>query len=204
MKIKKKFSEAEWDKENSTFRHHLYYSCGKIITGYSKKMGYNESNNKRRILAGLLIRLYDHGYFHQPKRTEGFFESFDIFQNSSKKGWQRIATIYPNYIDLESDIINPQAANFLWHFDKERANGFDKNFREKYIPSKTKRIDNLKLAPRFMDKFQLKNHCKRLLDQDKEVLNDVREFFRKYCIQFFNGFEDEDQKFYDFLLHYKD
>jgi hypothetical protein len=203
MNYQKKFSEAHWDKEDSTFRNHFYYSCGKIRTGYSKKIGYNESTDKRRVIAGLLIRTHDWGYFNQPKNVDGYFECLDVFQNISKIGWKRIVTIYPDYIDIDSDIINPEIANFLWHFDRERSKGFDKKFRERYIPSKTKRNDNLKLSPRFMDKFQLKNHCKRLLDQDKEVLNDVREFFRKYCIEFFNGFADEDQEFYDFLLHYK-
>lgn len=201
------FFNANPDVNNSTFHHIFNYDCGSSIPGYSKKEGFAESKDKRSVLAGVLHRLFNRNYFESPNipgQAYGKFISLEIFENSSKNGWSHIATLYKDYLDLNSDAINPDISNLLWHFQREIKNGsISESFESKFRKSKNTTIGDLELKHRFYDRLQVQNHCKRLINQGKWPVNRVQEFYKDYCNRYFNGFTDEDQKFYDSLKFYK-
>jgi len=203
------FKNAKWDPHGSTFRHNIYYSCGRIVTGYTKKKNLPETPvDKTALLAGLLVRLKRDNYFNSPTQVKGLFGQFlnlDFFTNIKGKGWVYMATIYPEYMKVNQEVIKPNIGNMLSDFIKNFNDGSPESFINKYKTINKQLPPNLDLSQHsLVTKFILQNHCKRLLDLDLEPEGLVQEFYRKYCFKFFGDFTAEDQSFYDSLQFYKD
>jgi len=201
------FKQLKYDTQGSTFRHNIYYSCGRVVSGYTKKIGVPETPyDKRALLSGLLKRLYRSNYFDSPtqvKMLTGRFVNLDFFKNIKGKGWLHIATLYPDYYEVNPDIIDPDIANMIAQFDLFRKGEKDESFFDQYNKVGNTKPNNLHLSNRFPNRFTLQNHCKRLLNQDLEEVGEIQRYYLKYCIKYLNGFLEEDQRFHDFLPFYK-
>lgn len=51
------FASAGWDKENSTYRHEVYSFSRNTMIGYSKKSGFAEKEDKRKVFIEEMARL---------------------------------------------------------------------------------------------------------------------------------------------------
>ncbi|OIN55638.1 hypothetical protein [Arsenicibacter rosenii] len=84
------FTSAPNDKENATFRHVAHTLSGHKIVGYSKKVGFNETADKRRLFVTSMARLIP-GFFSKrndvwqvevfrrlPERTNGMYKEARI------------------------------------------------------------------------------------------------------------------------------
>jgi hypothetical protein len=198
------FKEAHWDNEKSTFRHNFYYSCGRIVSGYSKKKGFDESpEDKLRLLAGILVRLNDYKYFDSPKKIAGKFMAADIFRRHDEKGWVKFVTIYPGYYEFNDEFFDPDFKIMLNQFTIYRTNLDAVSFRTRYSNVSSAPVSNLAMKNRFSSKNQLQEHCKRLVNQSKEELGPIQNFYRDQCNNFFGGFKSLDKLFVEDLLKYR-
>ncbi|SMG49432.1 hypothetical protein SAMN05661096_03611 [Marivirga sericea] len=201
------FKQLKYDTQESTFRHNIYYSCGRIVSGYTKKEGVPETpNDKRALLCGLLQRLNKSNYFDSPKQVKGLsgkFVKLDFFKNIRSKGWIHMVTIYPDYYEVNPDVIDPNIGNMIAQFDLFRKGEINDTFFDRYHNTAEAVPHNLNESKRFPTRSTLQSHCKRLLSQDLEEIGLVQHYYRSYCLQHFEEFKEVDQQFHDFLPFFK-
>lgn len=114
-KPKKQFpGSGKFDSVNSTYKHQIYLTNGKKLSGYSKALLYPEMQDKIVLLERMILRLFNSGYF-DPLRTY----KIEYYKKEFMKPDELIFTLYPTEISYAD---NP---DFI---SDKRLNAFFKKF----------------------------------------------------------------------------
>lgn len=117
-------SYSEWDWQNSTYMWRIYLNPNhptnkasvEYLTGYSKKTGQNEAQDKENLLRRKIFTLCRNGYFDRMYRID-FFQKIGEMMNI--KTAPKILTVYPDHYDipeLNHDVIYKLHGKWLHEF----------------------------------------------------------------------------------------
>jgi hypothetical protein len=186
QKEAKKFPGAgRFDPLNSTYKHEIYLTNGKLLTGYSKGLFHSEPADKTILLERVIVRLIRNGYL-APIRTN----RIDFFLNNYLGGNDvLVVSLYPYHYSLgehKEVIADPRTFQFLKKLYDAINKGelITKDLQHKPVLSneeiifdiRKKRFQNDQELHEYIQK-QLKNGC-----EEGTVMN----FYYKYRLKWFS------------------
>jgi predicted transcriptional regulator len=156
------FIQADPDTVNSTFRHVLLtYKNGKISTiiGYSKKIGFAETRNKRYLLEKILPKLY-YNYYQTEKY--GQLGSIEIYERN-------LEGVETKVLEMSTETQPIGVAEYVQFARKVMNAHYTKQRIEILLPIKTRQpsnVQNLLSNTNFKTLEELKNYCKKIMEVD--------------------------------------
>ncbi|MEO9806671.1 MAG: hypothetical protein ABJF04_25650 [Reichenbachiella sp.] len=206
--MKTSFQDAPPDKEKSTYKIEIYFKDNPIpIEDFSKKEGYSEVKNKELLLKKWILRLHRYKYLNytpgQPTLSSGGIdevESVDFFFKSDT-GLHDILffKLFQDYHEWNEKYFRESMENFLNQFYELKSEGKDPStILDQKLPKKSNDQLSLK-SMRFHARRPLQQFCLVLYRSDTFPIGLIKEFYRKYCERYFDGFTSEDQSFFDGL-----
>lgn len=156
------FKAAKPDRVNSTFRHVLMtYKAGKIgtIIGYSKKIGFNETRNKRYLLEKILPKLY-YNYYNTEKY--GQLGSIEIYERN-------LEGVETKVLEMSTETEPIGVAQYVQFARKVMNAHYTKQPLEILLPVKTREpstVQNLLSKKYFKTLEDLTAYCKKCIDVD--------------------------------------
>lgn len=149
-------NHGKFDSVNSTYRHQIYLTNGKILTGYSKGLNLPELKDKDTLIQRVIVRLYRNGYLHinsvgTPKETVCIhFYMNDPIDND----W--IFTLFPNDYKVCPEWLDKYTfINFLKRFYEQKRTGIER----KNLVKEPRQKDFLSLSIKFDTIESLTDYC---------------------------------------------
>jgi len=105
MQQPKKYNESVWDKSNSTYMRIIYLKNGYTLTGYSKKVGRNERQDKVDLLTNWMLRDLKSGYLDikttNPKITPVDRVEYFIMKNQAYERVINLCYDFPEWVNIK-------------------------------------------------------------------------------------------------------
>jgi hypothetical protein len=76
---------AIWDKENSLIVQKIEFENGKIITGYSRRVGWSEPDDICKVLCNMMLRMVQEGYLVESDTRKDKIECIEYYINDYPK-----------------------------------------------------------------------------------------------------------------------
>jgi hypothetical protein len=125
----KEHKTGQWDTFHSTYYWNIHLDLDHpqnstpVLTGYSKKVGEAEAQDKDQLLKRKIINLFLHSYFKRMKRIDIFLRTEFVID---KKRDPKILVLYPTHYDipeLNHDVIFKKFGPFLKDFYERALRG---------------------------------------------------------------------------------
>lgn len=189
------YVHAQWDKEGSTYHQDIYFTNGKFIEGYSKRLNHPEPNNKFTVLTNWILRTYRDGYLNEDKigtkRPSGtFITEVDtiVYYRNDFPDRVKILSISYDYFQLHEE--NEELEKFLNRFYEMKEKGIDpdKIFNSLYSNKKTAYVEPMEIPVQsaFSHPKFLMNYCISLYKKRTATKTQILEFFHNYMDRHFN------------------
>ncbi len=194
--MNKTYKSLPWDPEGSTYKQEITLENGKFYPGYSRRLGKEEARDKRVLLQNMILRMYDIGYLNEknPYRSNATQIVYSWKNNLGK--FVHAFTLYQDCYEWNSDHFRDYLDDFLsevYRLKKVGGNPYELLYENR----RTKMADPLNLELRFSNRLNLRNYSVRLIKNNIRAFGEVLDFYRKYCEKYFNGFDTNDQSFFD-------
>ena len=181
---KKEFKAAGWDVYDSTYIQQIYLQNGKEFTGYSKRIGFAEKNDKQAVLINWIIRMHKAGYLDKNyPDTKRRIYNIEYYLNHYP-GKQIILSLYYDYYECLNSlwgITNIKVIRFLDNFYEELRKGNSHNIKSFYIHKRTRYNDPFDLSQRrFITQKSLHDYCYRMIEKNTFTQEQALGFYRKY------------------------
>lgn len=177
---KSDFDKAPYDRENSTYRQKIRFLNGKIIDGYSKKMGFVEPIDPNNCLTNFILRMYLLGYLRICDRID----PVDYIEYRWNHNQELIMTCYYEYPEFNPEILRNNMVLVKWtnDFYKDIARNkplsyMEKKYHRRGREAKTNELDVNQIAFSSMDHVVSK--IKYLLNTGKYSIDEIIYFYRK-------------------------
>ncbi|MCB0374783.1 MAG: hypothetical protein KDD04_02580 [Sinomicrobium sp.] len=180
----KKFGKASWDVFDSTYLQKIYLQNGNVLTGYSKRVGFAEKNDKQAVLINWIIRMHKAGYLDEfypdAKRR---IRSIEYCLNHHP--YQRlILCLFYNYyecMDSRWGVENREVIYFLDNFYQAIKRGDIHKVKALYIHKKTRFSDPFDLSQRrFITRKSLNAYCRQMIKSNTFTEEQAKSFYAKY------------------------
>lgn len=110
-------NQGKFDPVNSTYRHEIYLSNGKILTGYSKGLNLPELADKDTLIQRVTVRLFRNGYLHPQSKGKSKETACIAFFTNHPVDPELIVFLYPKTYELATEELgNSVLINFLDRF----------------------------------------------------------------------------------------
>ena len=197
---KQAYFKAPWDERGSTFCQLIRFTNGKSIQGYSKRVGFNERNNKIDLLTDWILRNLVGGYLDQKNPSKSEIDCIEFYRNEIDGSAKLILRLHYTHYEIDKNNFEDPSKllKFLRRF-YERVNA-GHHAMEIYNELKIRvkqRSENLLSLERhiFQDPIQLLHHCQKIIKTRKHQPSEVRDFFGQYMSRFFGEqYKDADFK----------
>jgi len=192
----KKFEDAEWGKKESTYKQEIYFKSGIVLTGYSKRIAFEEKIDKIDALTNWICRMYRDGYLDQSNKR---VDPIDHIAYSYNKSGETLFQLYYTHCEWqlsERMLDHPQLEKlirfidtFYWLIKESRGSEiYQQLFVGRSVP---KKIDHFNLSQkRFMSEAELIRYCTMLKYDKKLPEGQVHDFYYKYCERYFSQRKD--------------
>lgn len=179
-----------WDKENSTFIQRIVlHQSRKEFFGYSKKIAFEEKNDKDAVLINWIIRMYETGYLDEKSTQRDKIEYIEYFRND-KPDPTFIVRLYYRYPEWNPAFLNnKRLVHFINKFYSMIEQGVGVAYIKKslYINSRSKASDPLDLSVhRFSNERHLANFCADILNKQLRPEGEIQHFFHQYKQKYFS------------------
>lgn len=176
-------NHGKFDSINSTYKHEIYLSNGKILTGYSKGLNLPELHDKDTLVQRVIRRLYGNGYLH--KKSEGTAKEtlYIHFYLNQAADDEWFLTLLPLDYQLSPEWINNEIlVSFLKRFYEQVRSGVER----KNLVKEPRQRDLLSLNQKFSSTNELLDYCNQLEHKYGLPHGIVQNFYREYCKNHFN------------------
>ena len=186
---KKKFNNAEWDTYDSTYIQIISLKNGNTLSGYSKRTGYAEKNDKQALLINWIIRMHKVGYLdakHPDSRRRIIEIEYYINKHPSKVPILRLFYNYYESLDTRWAMENVEVFKFLDTFYEALNEGKNHEIKSLYVHQKTRFNDPFDLSTqRFITTKNLRDYCHRMINDKKFTKEQAVGFYHKYAEKYF-------------------
>jgi len=201
---KNAYLQSKWDESNSTYCQVIHFENGKSLQGYSKRVGFNEKNDKVALLTNWILRSMKIGYLDPNNPDKSEIICIEYYQNEID-GQNMFLRLYYNYYELaELQMENKKLIRFLDAFYQMINDNIATSIicDKLHVKARAYKDNPLSIEThRYRDPMQLLRHCQRISNtiDPRDVLN----FFHEYMSKFFiERFQKED--FRKWISHAKD
>lgn len=178
-----KFTRGIWDKTGSTFIQRIMFrNSQREMLGYSKKVAFNERNDKDALLTNWILRMYRDGYLDPKNTSKDAIDFIEYYQNTQPEP-TLIIRLYYTYPEWNPAYLsNKRLVNFINRFYDgiEKGHTATEIYNRLYIRSHSREADPLDLSTmRFSNERHLSNYCAKLM-ADGKPQGEVEHFFHQY------------------------
>ncbi len=179
---KKSFpGSGKFDPINSTYKHEIFLTNGRKLTGYSKSLFYAEMQDKTVLLESIILRLFNNGYF-DPKRMQ----KIEYYRKEFMKPDELIFILTPTDLRMgnnDSIIEDQRLQTFLSNFYKQihAGNVVTKDIKD---PAKHQNVDDIMTVTR------------RIFKNERELLEFVTKKIAEgipqgVCMDYFHKYKEK-------------
>ena len=182
---KQKFATAPYDRENATYRQTIFFTNGKSVDGYSKKVGFNEPVDSTNCLTNFILRMYLSGYLRaNSDKTPIHYIDYQFNKTSD-----HIATLYYLYPEPDpSQATNVRFLNWLTNFYRDVNEGKNLVYIEKKYYRNGRESREHKLDPEkhlILSPDHLISKVKLLVREGQYSSGEIQYYFRQCMQKFF-------------------
>lgn len=190
IKNQNSFTAAQWDKRDSTFMQRIFFTNGRVLTGYSKRMDHNESPDDLKVLRNWVLRMLRDGYLDKrnPQKTD--IDRIEYYLNETQ---EHVFTLHYEYFECVNEIFfnskyyQPFVA-FLEEFYRLINQGRSSQdiYSRLYLRARVKATDPLDFQKkRFTNPDQLKKYVQEMVSLKGYSSVEVDHFVLKYSQKHF-------------------
>jgi len=181
---KKNFKSASWDIYDSTYIQVIYLQNGKEFTGYSKRTGFAEKNDKQALLINWIIRMHKAGYLDESwpdTRRKVYNIEYYINHHPIKKIILSLYYKYYECLDSKWGMSNIRVIEFLDTFYNILNSGDPQKIKSLYVHKKTRYNDPFDLSQRrFITQKSLHEYCHRMMENNTFTQEQSLSFYKNY------------------------
>lgn len=178
---KKTFPGAgKFDPINSTYKHEIYLTTGRKLTGYSKSLLFPEMQDKIVLLERVILRLFNNGYLSKSDKIEFYLKNLTTTDDL-------ILTLFPT-----SYTFGNNATQLIFN---ERFNQFIEKF---YLGIKSKNMVTKDLThyPITKEQEQIFSLDYKRFKTERELINFITQkqkegHEREYCMHFYRAYKEK-------------
>jgi hypothetical protein len=182
------FNKAKWDPMHSTFAQKIHFKNGNELSGYSKRLGFSERQDKLALLCNMILRDYRYGYLDRFNNSRDPIDHIEMYHLAvDRQNPPRMVKLYYTFAEFEHGYIDHEKGQFntwLTKFYKtiEDKRSIDDIWNACYFkPLKKSESDPLDLKTRrFSNLNHLNNYCLYLIENDIRSKGEVELFYKKY------------------------
>lgn len=186
------FKQGDWDKTGSTYKQIIVFSSGKVLVGFSKRMGFHERNDKIDLLTNWILRMYRDGYLEKNNQNKTDIDRIEYYINFRGQHLMNLYYKYPEYM-LDDLIIENEYKKLVIFLKKfydmiDKGIQADEIYRKLYTKNRSSSAthDHLSLDKKRFDTLEhLRRYANDLKLERIRPPGEVDHFVIKYCEKFF-------------------
>lgn len=187
------FINAGWDSENSTYCQEISFTDGRTIVGYSRKIGFAEMRDKKKLLTNWILRSYQGGYLNATHRSKGVV--CIKYSKMIEGRYKHFLTLYQDYPEWVPNLYDDKIQLFLNKFYFFKREGKDP-YQLLYERKKDKQYNPIDLdSQRFFNRNDLRLHCVRIINDGVREKSELQNYYIKYVKKYFGGLDSSDKRF---------
>jgi hypothetical protein len=196
--MSKNFNSAPYDRENSTYKQYIFFTNGKMIEGYSKKVGFAEPVDATNCLTNFILRMYIKGYLRPGTR----YDPIDNITYLYNKTNQHIVTCYYDFPEFNPEILSDEKkVSWITNFYKDINDGKKLSYIEKKYHRRGRKTSEPTLdvtTHAFVSPDHLIRKIKVLFQEGRFSMEQITHFYRQaFQIYFPKDFASDKKKDYD-------
>ena len=188
----KKFTDAPFDKQDSTYMQKITFVNGKVILGYSKRVGFAEIVDPTNCITNFILRMFRDEYLRPSQKVDPV-ESITYSLNKPPYDW--IVTCYYRYFDLSSEwILNKRFSNWITSFydDINAGKSTEYIIKKYYRSGRVSNIDELNFNNHaFTRPDHLVKYAVKLHESGKYPPEQIKHFYINAKEKYFSGQDTE-------------
>ena len=193
--MNKHYNNSGWDANNSTYMQRIILKNEKTLTGFSKRIGFSEAKNKRKVIQNWILRSFRDGYLDEDNSRRDSAICIEYYWKNDVKVWELAFIVYQNRVVWESSWQNKDFEKFMYRFfelKKQKISPYEKLYSSaKSKPSNP--LDLSKFRHRRLEDFR--NYCIDLLRKNVVPLGEIKHFYIQYVNKYLGSYKEGDTDF---------
>ncbi|MDF9795327.1 hypothetical protein OKW21_000590 [Catalinimonas alkaloidigena] len=183
----KKFELAPYDTDNATYMQVIRFLNGKVIPGYSKKVGFDENVDPTNTLTNFILRMYVKGYLRPSKRITPVKE---IEYKLNQPPYTTIVTCtykmpYLNPEYLRDKRLSKWLSGFYDAIERgQPKEHIERNFHRQGRASEVDKLDSNVHA--FLNPRHLLQYCIELIEKNEYPIGHIIHFYQNCKNKYFS------------------